>query len=1030
MPGFRITRRLLTSLLLTGLLSTVARIHGAEPSVEDLHRGLVATYRDATKTEIQRLEPTIALALKAGESAHPRLDGKSETVLWNGYLNVVRGGNYRFRVRLIGAFKLSIAGKKVLDLKAMDAKPTLTEGVEVRLEPGVQPLSAEFTRTAGAARIELLWQAQQFRAEPLHQDFLGHTAAQETAAFKKSVQSENGRFIAEEMNCLKCHRAPDGNQVAQTLDSRQGPDLSSIGRRTHAGWIERWLESPQKVRPAAVMPELFAHDDLGKIERYAVAVYLASLGGPVQTREPSKRDAGGIARGQKLFTSAGCIACHGAYPGQVNTAKVDTGETTIYGTPKIHPLLALGSKTTPERLAQYLSNPLLHDPSGRMPNMVLQGNEAQDLARYLCETIDKTITLQTALPANAKQIDEVFVRIDKRPEELAAFKKLPADAQWKDLGKRLVIDKGCNNCHKIEPGSKPFASMQASADLGDLLKAEKQHAGCLADKADQRGTAPLFPLTNVERMALRTFLNEGLKGAGTTAPAYTARVEIRRFNCLACHSRDGEGGLSPALTDQLRRYENAENAEAVSPPTLTGVAHKLRTPWMKEVLTKAGRARPWMGLRMPQFGEANIGKLPELLASLEGMEINDAVHKVEITTSKTQAGRQLVGKTAFGCISCHDIAGIPNTGTRGPDLAGMNQRVRYEWYERWLEQPQRIQAGTRMPSVFTEGKSLLPTVLDGSAEKQADAMWAYLSLGPTLPLPAGLEPPKGMILYVTDQPTILRTFMPDNGGTRAIAVGFPGGVSTSFDAHTCRLTYAWSGQFLDARPVWDGRGGNPAKLMGPKFWTAPPGCPIAASTSSEPPDFLSRAADPAYGGALPEGKVFQGTPLLQFEGYSTDAKGAPGFQYHLVVGDKENVKVRERTEALRAPAGVGLGRRFVLEVPAKQTAWVFVSESDTAPKLLDAKGDKQALDLKGGVAEMPAMGHTLMVSLGNERVALLTPTSVPTGSQWRVQQVERKWQVLLRMPTADNATTQRIDVNIWIPHRDEVGLLKELLTAK
>ena len=207
MPGTRFPRRLLTFALFTGLLATAVRVHADEPKIGDLHRGLVATYRDAAKTEVQRLEPTIALALKAGESAHPRLDGKSEAVTWQGYLNVVRGGNYRFRVRLLGEFKLTIAGKEVLKLKAADEKPALTDGVEVRLEPGVQPLVAEFTRTAPAAQFELLWQSPQFRAEPLHQDFLGHTTAQETAAFKTSVRADEGRFLMEEMNCLKCHRA-------------------------------------------------------------------------------------------------------------------------------------------------------------------------------------------------------------------------------------------------------------------------------------------------------------------------------------------------------------------------------------------------------------------------------------------------------------------------------------------------------------------------------------------------------------------------------------------------------------------------------------------------------------------------------------------------------------------------------------------------------------------------------------------------------------------------------------------------------
>jgi cbb3-type cytochrome oxidase cytochrome c subunit len=1019
--------------VLAGLLPNVGRADD-EPKVEDLRRGLVATYRDAAKTEVQRLEPTVALALKPGEAPHPRLDGKSEKVTWRGYLNVVRGGTYRFRARLRGDLRVTVGVKEWLRAEEAGDAAWHQSG-EVKLEPGVYVFVVEFTRRAGAGHVELFWEGPQFRAEPLNADFLGHTAAQETEAFKKDVRAEDGRFLAEEMSCVKCHRAPDGNKVAQALGSRPGPDLSKIGQRVHAGWIERWLESPQKLRPTAVMPELFGHDDRGKLERHAVAAYLASLGGPVPPTKETKKDTGSIARGQKLYTSVGCIACHGPYPGKADAKKVEAEKESIYGTPKVHPLLALGSKTTVERMAEYLGNPLAHDPGGRMPNMVLQGNEAQDLARFLCQSVDETIKADLTPAPGADKIAEVFQLVENRPEELAAFKKLPAAEQWKDLGKRLVMNRGCNNCHKIEPDGKPFAQMLAGEDLTELAKLARTRKdgaamGCLGGNAEYSARAPKFPLTAAQRDAIRLFLRDGLDGAGSPAPGHTARADLRRFNCLACHQRDGEGGLSTELVEELRKYEKADNAEAVSPPPLSGVAHKLRTPWLKQVLTGAGRARPWMGLRMPQFGEANVGKLPEALAALEGTETDDTVHKAEVNTTKIQAGRQLVGKAAFGCVSCHDLAGIPNFGTRGPDLAGMNQRVRYEWYQRWLEQPQRIQPGTRMPSIFTEGKSLLSHVLDGSADKQADAIWGYLSLGPTLPLPEGMEPPKGLVLAVTDKPYILRTFMPDGGGSRAIAVGYPGAVSTSFDAHTCRLSYAWAGNFLDASPVWAGRGGNPAKLMGAKFWTAPPGCPVAATTSNEPPDFVGRASDPAYGGALPEGKVFQGTPLLRFEGYGTDARGVPTFRYHLVVGESENVKVSERVEPLRAPAGVGVARRFTLEVPAKQTPWVLLGESAEAPKLLDAKGEKQALSVKDGVAELPASGRTLVLPQTGERVAVLRPASVPEGSQWRVQRVEKKWQVLLRVPTAEKAATQRLDVHIWVPHRDDAGLLKELLAAK
>ncbi len=66
-------------------------------------------------------------------------------------------------------------------------------------------------------------------------------------------------------------------------------------------------------------------------------------------------------------------------------------------------------------------------------------------------------------------------------------------------------------------------------------------------------------------------------------------------------------------------------------------------------------------------------------------------------------------------------------GARGPDLAGMSKRVRYEWYRRWLEQPQRLSPGTRMPAIFAGRRSPLEKILDGKPDAQAEAMWGYLS---------------------------------------------------------------------------------------------------------------------------------------------------------------------------------------------------------------------------------------------------------------------------------------------------------------
>lgn len=1036
MPRLASGCTLLALIALVGLPPLARAAGDGDTTDVDHPPGLVATYRDQAApapVEIARLEPGLALALGIGEAAHPRLAADGGTVRWEGVLTVLRAGGYRFQATVRGRFRLALDGKEVLAVEGKAAVPVEQDGGEVRLEAGAHPLRADFTRLPGAARLEVSWQSPYFLREPIPHDVLGHLPNQVTPQLEKDALAERGRLLAEEHNCTSCHRPADGDRMAKGLLKRQGPDLSKVGQRVHAGWMYRWLETPQKLRPGAVMPRLFGDDDAGRVERYAVIRYLESLGGPVPAphkREPKDVQASRT-RGRALFTSVGCIACHQDQNGK------DTKPTgpSFYGLGAAgevcarYPLAGLGSKTTADKLTAYLSNPLATDPSGRMPDMRLQGREAEDLARYLCASEDAEGRPELPAPPKPEDVLAAFRRVEPRAEEAKAFQRQPADAQLRDLGKRLVVVRGCANCHAIAPGGKPLAPAPAGPSFDDLKKPARQEAGCLATDAGKRGLAPEFAFGDRDRRALRLFLTEGSRGSGSPAPAHAARVLLTRFNCLACHGRDGEGGLTPNLVEELRRYEKAENAEAVSPPPLTGVGHKLRTPWLREVLTAAGRARPWMALRMPQFGDAQVGRLPEALAALEGADPDSDVHKVPLTSAKIEAGRHLVGRNAFGCISCHDLARIPNTGTRGPDLAFMDHRVRYAWYRRWLEQPQRMSPGTRMPTVFNAGKSLVENVLAGNPDAQAEAMWAYLSLGPGLPLPEGLGPPKGLVLTVKDRPVLLRSFMPD-AGARAVAVGFPGGVSTVFDAATCRLCYAWSGTFLDVSPVWNDRGGSPAKVLGDRFWQAPAGCPWGLTASQEPPDFAGRAREPAYGAAVREGKLYDGSHQLRFEGYRIDRAGVPTFRYKVGAADPHPLEVAERPGPLHTAVGVGMTRHFTVRPPAGHTAWMFAGEAARPPRLLDAAGAPLPLDLRqGSPAEVPAGGRFVLLPQDGDRVVVFGVMAAPEGSRWRLQRFGDRWQALLRLPGA-GAAAVHVDLNVWVPYRDEPGLLKELLSAK
>jgi hypothetical protein len=345
-----------------------------------------------------------------------------------------------------------------------------------------------------------------------------------------------------------------------------------------------------------------------------------------------------------------------------------------------------------------------------------------------------------------------------------------------------------------------------------------------------------------------------------------------------------------------------------------------------------------------------------------------------------------------------------------------------------MESAQRMQPGTKMPTVFPDGRSLMDNVLGGSPDAQSEAIWAYLSLGPTLPLPEGLEPAKGLVVEVKGRPELVRTFLPD-AGSKAVAVGYPGGVSVAFDAQACRLAYAWAGRFLDVSPVWDGRGGAPAKVLGPRFWTAPAGLPWGVSESTEPPDFAAQARDPAFGGPVPEGKVFTGRHRLSFEGYALDRDGVPTFRYRIETNGKA-VAVEERAEPRRGLSGVGVGRRFRLEVPAGRTVWLLAGESVQTPRWLSDKGDSVPIEAKGTMVEAPAAGRRLVLGQGSGRVTVLAPVEVPAEAVWHLRREGGTWKALLRLPPRTESGRIPLLLEVWSPWRDDPTLLKGLASQR
>jgi mono/diheme cytochrome c family protein len=103
-----------------------------------------------------------------------------------------------------------------------------------------------------------------------------------------------------------------------------------------------------------------------------------------------------------------------------------------------------------------------------------------------------------------------------------------------------------------------------------------------------------------------------------------------------------------------------------------------------------------------------------------------------ISVANVQAGRRLASREFLSCSSCHVGEEQPegNPDEWAPDLRVAGRRLSPDWIVRWLQDPQRVSPGTKMPSFFADETSGPEDILDGDEERQMLALRDYiLSLG-------------------------------------------------------------------------------------------------------------------------------------------------------------------------------------------------------------------------------------------------------------------------------------------------------------
>jgi len=612
-----------------------------------------------------------------------------------------------------------------------------------------------------------------------------------------------GLQIVERYGCFGCHKIrgfEDRDKV--------GPTLTRLAAKTNPEWVARWLANPKEFRPSTRMPRFFGlpnNQDPGDAEREAaeirgIVAYLRARGEAFAT--PPLPGRGDPRRGEQLVKSIGCMGCH-AIERDEAAADVLQARNRLEGPDPIDwerrfgpDLSRVGSKLRPEWIYRWVMDPKSYDPKTRMPSLRLTVQEGLDITAYLT-------TLRDQDPVPAPPV----ARAEARDRTLLAYlsqRMTAADAQAKLdllsdgakdilLGERTIQRYGCFGCHII-PGfekTPPIGTelSEAGSKHPDLLffgfihdidhtapawYFQKLKSPRIFDQGKMsafydRLRMPQFDFTD-EQAETVTLVLQGLtkekvplesarRLSARDQAVEAARRLVRDSNCQGCHILDGAGGaIRQSIAGNLKAGGMSEDeaqasAPSFAPPILDGEGDKVQPEWLFNFFKAPSPIRPWLQVRMPSFGftDAQTNLLVHGFAAKDARSFPFQTLPTEKPRgAELQAALRMFTEDYFNCWNCHQQGSRKPQGPPegwAPDLTLAHERLNPDWIARWIENPQKLMPGTRMPTYYDPEDpkgSAPPDVFDGDPQRQIEALRDYVftlgARGPSAPAGRTVRP--------------------------------------------------------------------------------------------------------------------------------------------------------------------------------------------------------------------------------------------------------------------------------------------------
>ncbi|MBL9188754.1 MAG: c-type cytochrome [Opitutaceae bacterium] len=330
--------------------------------------------------------------------------------------------------------------------------------------------------------------------------------------------------------------------------------------------------------------------------------------------------------------------------------------------------LAQARKHTDAGLVGFLREPARHHADTVFPDVRLSETEARQIAGYV------------------------------RSRQPAAARASGGDA----AAGAAIVARACAACHGPDAGAGA-----APMSLEQIAVSDWTVRGCVAEN---RGSAPDYRFTPGQVSALIALRNAdrdvGMQSLRRFAPAEYAAAQLKALNCAQCHAGGGEHKV----------------------PDIALAGEKFQREWLTQLIAGglAEKIRPWQEARMPAFA-SRAANLALGLAAKHGVPAK--TEPARTAPDLIAAGGQLAGEGGYACIACHDAGGrkaLQVFEGQGPNLRLAAERLRPDYYQRWMHWPQRIDPATIMPR-YTKDRdhALLDTHFGGDAERQFEAVWQW-----------------------------------------------------------------------------------------------------------------------------------------------------------------------------------------------------------------------------------------------------------------------------------------------------------------